>query len=134
MNYRRADDEDLLEISSWFSNIRWPYPPEANIGPRAGFFVAEMEGILFACAGLYATGTSKAEISWTCTNPKISTETQSRTLDQLILWIIEEAKKALPPITFFDLYTKNDLFSQRLKKLGGRIEKEFIRVTFKNGD
>lgn len=134
MNYRRATDEDLIEISSWFSQIRWPYPPSANIGPRDGFFVAEMEGILFACAGLYATGTSKADISWTCTNPKAAPETSSVTLDNLILWIISEAGKTVPPITFTELYTKNELFSQRLKKLGGRIEKDFIRVTFKNGD
>lgn len=128
MSVRQITEEDIPTISKWFTSIEWPLPPIAKILPHDQGFVSHKDDKLLACAWLYTTGTAMGYISWTNTNPDISSDDQRDGLADVIK-AIQEASK-LAGIRLLVIHTKNEKFAQSLKKYGFESKCCFYQSTW----
>lgn len=132
MIIRAVNESDIPEISTWFESISWDLPPVENSLPKQGF-LAEQDGKLLACAWLYTSGTSIAEIGWTCTNPKSDSKLQSDAISAVVEFIQKEICK-VSGIKSLKLYTKNMKFVQKLEGLNFRKKFPFYQMTWVSRD
>lgn len=129
MLVRKVQENDLLELTRWFESVSWDLPPVPNVVPKDGF-VAEIDGVIVACAFMYVTGASCSFVQWTNTNPDVSDEIQSAGISAIISKLQEIAPKLNPPIVTIVTYTKSDKFAHRLKNLGFRSTFGFHQCTW----
>lgn len=128
---REVREDDLIEIAPWFRNIKWPSPAIEGSIPKSGF-LCEYAGVPKAVAFLYLDGTSGASFSWSATDPESPIIETSKAMDMVIERIKEVASKSKlnPPIRFIETYTQSKAFSDKLKKLGFRIETGYFKATY----
>jgi hypothetical protein len=66
---RDLTDDDMLEVTSWYVDRRWAYPPNPDILPQTAY-VAELDGKLLAVIWLYVTNSRLGILDWVATSPK----------------------------------------------------------------
>jgi hypothetical protein len=130
MIVRRAEEKDLFELTRWFESVSWDLPPVQNVIPKEDGYVAELNGVLVACAFLYMTGSSCAFLQWTNVNPDLDNEVQSQGIDAIISKLQSVSMSATPPIRTFVTFTKSEKFAQKLKGLGFRSSYGFHQCTW----
>lgn len=129
MIIRKITDEDVPEISRWFTSIQWDLPPVANAMPKDGF-VAESDGVLVACAWIYLTGSAVAFVQWTNSNPDLDEKVQAEGISAIINQYQEMSKHLVPAVKTIVTYTKNERFKTKLKNLGFRSQFNFYQCTW----
>ena len=68
---RLIQDEDLPEVSEWFTARKWPVPPAGKMLPDTGYVAERVsDGQLLAVAWFYLTNSQVGIIDWIATNPK----------------------------------------------------------------
>lgn len=127
MNFRPIQPEDLPEVFSWYADRKWPTPPVESVGPKHGF-VSEEDGVMMACAWLYLTGTAKAYLDWTATNPSVDEQKSSLAMTHLIQEIKKIAEVTDPSIKVIEFITGNEKLAERFERLKFKKEKQSYRL------
>ena len=130
MIIRAITSADITIISRWFQYRRWPLPPVENVMPRDGFVACHDDGTLLACAWLYSTGSSKAEVSWMNMNPDVEEDVAKAALLAVVEWIQKAVSYSDPPIRLLVSFTDDEQVIRSLESLGFRIRYGYARLTW----
>ncbi len=128
-NIREITESDLPEIFRWFNDRKWPMPAVEGVGPTLGF-LAEKEGVPFACIYSYVTGTSVAYLEWPGTNPDIPQDQAMQAFDEIIMHFKKMCELSNPKVRVLCLTTQNEALSERFKKHGFKIQKDNYRAVW----
>lgn len=129
MNIREINEEDLIEIFSWFESRKWPLPPIKNSGPKTGV-VAVQDGKLFGCLWFYMNGSSIVDVDWIATNPGVSTHEAMDSVSFLIEHIKQMSKLSDPTakIRGLRLFTKNEKLASLFEARGFKKTPSYFRL------
>ena len=119
---------DLPEVTEWFSSTQWPHPPVDNLMPKFGVMAVEGD-VRLACGFLYTTSTSKAELSWLNTNPKVDGARQLAGLRAVIQTVQQKAMELPVPIRLIEVISSDEGLKPLLKSLKFQT-KSVYRATF----
>jgi len=121
---RDLEDDDLAEVSEWFTSRNWNVAPQGKVLPDSGY-VAVHNGKLLSVAWLYVTNSEVGIIDWIATNPEeprlgiISVKKLIRHIE-----MISEGR-----IRTFLSFIPNDKFAQYLKrKCGFKITEKDVNI------
>lgn len=128
-NIRDIRENDIPEIIRWFDDRKWPLPGVPNIGPRIGV-IAERDGVGFACAYAYLTGTAVAYIEWTSTNPDVSQEEGMRAFDEIMSHFKKMSELSNPKVRVLVLMTQSEALANRMKKHGFKVQEEQFKAVW----
>jgi hypothetical protein len=124
LTIRKIDDDDMLEISEWFSSRKWPVPPSGKMLPESGY-VAVRDGKLLSVAWLYITNSQVGIVDWIATNPSAGPHgliSVTRLIDY-----IEDLSKGY--INVFMHFTPNHKLAKFLKrKCGFKIAETDVNI------
>lgn len=132
---RDLTEEDMVEVSSWFTDRKWSMAPAPGILP-ASAYVAELDGELLSVAWMYITNSGLAFVDWIATNPKsgvrgiISVQKVFKYIDKLIA--------RTGNIRACVSYTHNDKLAKYMsKKCGYNLDNTKVNIltrTYKEGE
>ena len=114
LTIRKIEDEDMLEISEWYSSRKWPVPPAGKMLPESGY-VAVKDGKLLSVAWLYITNSQVGIVDWIGTNPTSGPHGLISVVK--LIDYIEEISKGY--INVFLHFTPNHKLSRFLKRKCG---------------
>lgn len=123
---RPIQDDDLLEVSEWYTYRKWRVPPNPNILPKSAY-VAEKDGKLLSVIWLYITNSGIGIIDWVATNPRSGT-LGIRSLKNLLKYTEELADKDLNTFIHF---THNDKLSKFFSKKCGFKEDGKVNINIR---
>jgi hypothetical protein len=126
MLVRQIVEKDMPEIYGWMRERKWPYPPIDRIAPEWGF-VAEEDGVMYACAFSYVTGSSIAFIDWTATNPNLEESKTVKALVEVVNKLKDIFQNITPPVKAMALFTQNERLAERFEKSGFRKQEKYFR-------
>ena len=131
MNFdvREIKEADIPEIIRWFNDRKWAFPAIEGVCPSFGI-IAEKDGVQYACIYAYITGTSVTYLEWSATNPDISIEQGMKALDEIILHFKKMCELSEPKVRVLCLMTQSEALSDRFKKHGFRIQKDFYKAVW----
>lgn len=123
-------NRDMEEVIEWFQTTQWPHAPVENLIPKFGIVACEGDTKI-ACGFVYTTSTSKAEMSWLNTNPKVEGSQQLAGLKAVIETLQEKAMQLTPKIRLIEIVSQDEGIKPLLKQLKFRFNKTPIyRATY----
>lgn len=126
---RQLTDEDMVEVSSWFSDRKWKHGPAPKSLPPTAY-VAEVGGKLLSVVWVYVTNSGLALADWIATNPRagtkgiISVKHLFSRLDQILL--------ASGNVSICISFTHNDKLAKYLeKRCGYKRDKTKVNMSYR---
>ena len=112
---RLIEDEDLLEVSEWFSARKWPVPPSGKMLPETGYVAVTGDGTLLSVAWFYLTNSQVGIVDWIATNPTAG----AQGLISVIKLIAHIEDISSGTTNVFMHFTPNDKLARFLKRKCG---------------
>lgn len=123
---RPVTDEDLVELSEWYTHRKWRIPPNPNVLPESGY-VAELDGKLLSVIWLYITNSGVGIVDWVATNPNSGT-IGIRSLQKVLKYTENLANTKLNTFIHF---THNDKLSKFFNKKCGFKADGKVNINYK---
>lgn len=124
---RHLEDDDMVEVSGWFSERKWRVPPQKEMLPETAY-VAEWDGKLLSVIWLYVTNSGICILDWVATNPKYPIR-GIRSLKKVTEFAEEVAMKV--DKRAFIHFTHNDKLAKHLNKKCGFKNDGKVNISIK---
>lgn len=129
-----SSEKHYAEICHWWNAYEWPQVPLDHL-PDTGFVVEtdELE-VPLAAAFLYFTGTAFAIFEWAVVNPSAPRELRKESLETLLDFMHNMARKAGVKTIFTSAESKNRPWISRLERNGFTVsDSNMINLTARVG-
>ncbi len=133
MNFREVTEDDYVELSTWFADIRKPYPVKSGILPLVGVVAFDEQGLV-SCAFLKQDGTSVCRIEWIASNPKRANAYRSESTEKLLEFIKQSLQASNPDIKLLEIITQSDFLIQTCLKNDFVPIRNFTRLLYSYED
>ncbi len=129
MNFREVTKDDYVELSTWFADIRKPYPVKPGVLPTIGVVAYDEQGLV-SCCFIKEDGSSAKRLEWIASNPRRANEYRSEVTAKLIEFVVDMIKKSAANSQVIEIFTQSDFLINACVNQGFIPIRNFTRLLF----
>lgn len=129
MNFREVQESDYPELSTWFADIRKPYPIREGVLPLLGVVAYDEHGLV-ACCFLKQDGSSVARVEWIASSPRRSNQNRSESTEKLLDFVKLSLRASNPEIQILEIITQSDFLIKTCLKADFVPVRNFTRLLY----
>ncbi len=133
MNFREVNENDYPELSTWFSEIRKPYPVKDGVLPTIGVVAFDEQGLV-SCCFIKEDGSSAKRLEWISSNPKRANAYRSEATTKLIEFVCQMIKASSSNAQVIEIFTQSDFLISACVGLKWTPIRNFTRLMYSYED